>query len=169
MALKELPERNRRSSSQFPEDFIFQLLPKRPRNALLWGRKLRLQVERQRKLPNVLYGKRSFNWWNKNKKIMIIGAAVFFLLTLLFYFFPPKKINSFYGYRTFASKRNPKNWETANKISSRALLVVSSIMLLEAILFSIYFDKSFERIILITLILGLAITFFITERRIRRV
>jgi uncharacterized membrane protein len=99
---------------------------------------------------------------------MIIGAAVFFIIMLLFYFFPPKKINSFYGYRTFASKRNQKNWDTANKVSSRALLIVSVIMLLEAILFSIYLNKSFERIVLMTLILGLAITFFITERKIRR-
>jgi uncharacterized membrane protein len=99
---------------------------------------------------------------------MIIGTAVFFTVALLFYFFPPKKINSFYGYRTFASKRNQKNWDTANKVSSRALLIVSSIMLVEAIVFSVYFDKSFERFTLITLILGLTITFFITERSIRR-
>lgn len=100
---------------------------------------------------------------------MVIGTTVFFLITLLFYLFPPKKINSFYGYRTLTSKRSLKHWEMANKVSAKALLAVAGIMLIEAVLLSVYTDKSYERIILMTFVIGLAITFFITERKIRRI
>ncbi len=99
---------------------------------------------------------------------MILGTTFFFLIMLLFYLFPPKKINSFYGYRTMASKKSIKHWEVANKVSSKLLLVVAGVMLVEGIVFSTYFDKNFEKITLMTLVIGLTITFFITERRIRR-
>lgn len=57
----------------------------------------------------------------------------------------------------------------ANKVSAKALLAVAGIMLIEAVLLSVYTDKSYERIILMTFVIGLAITFFITERKIRRI
>lgn len=51
MALKELSERHRRSSSQFPEDFIFQLLPKDQGTRFFEVANCDFQLM-QRKLPN---------------------------------------------------------------------------------------------------------------------
>jgi len=44
-----------------------------------------------------------------------LGYCAFMLvLSIIFYKFPPKKINNFYGYRTFRSKKNQDVWTASN-------------------------------------------------------
>ena len=53
-----------------------------------------------------------------------INESLFFLvISLLYYFFKPKKINSFFGYRTYQSKKNQKNWTIANTLASIIFLI----------------------------------------------
>ena len=65
------------------------------------------------------------------KKIIImfgngITESLFFLvISLVYYFFNPKEINSFFGYRTYQSKKNLKNWTLANTLASMIFLVGS--------------------------------------------
>lgn len=48
--------------------------------------------------------------------------------------FPPKEINSLYGYRTPRSKKNQANWDFANALSNRLLLLLSHGYLIIALL-----------------------------------
>jgi uncharacterized membrane protein len=53
-----------------------------------------------------------------------ITESLFFLvISLLYYFFKPKKINLFFGYRTYQSKKSQKNWTIANTIASIIFLM----------------------------------------------
>ncbi len=53
----------------------------------------------------------------------ITESLLFLVISLLYYFFKPKKINNFFGYRTYQSKKNQKNWTIANTIASIIFLV----------------------------------------------
>ncbi|WP_106767912.1 SdpI family protein [Paenibacillus faecalis] len=54
--------------------------------------------------------------------ILFISGAVLFL-------FPPKKINAFYGYRTYSSMKNEWTWKTANRYGSQLMMIFGSILL----------------------------------------
>ena len=59
------------------------------------------------------------------EKTLII-ISIFFISGLVFYLFPPKKINNFYGYRTYLSKKNNETWLLANRNSALYLLILSA-------------------------------------------
>jgi uncharacterized membrane protein len=61
------------------------------------------------------------------QKIALIAVGGTYLLMLLlslyFIYYPPKGINSLYGYRTFRSMKNQENWNFANKLSAKYMLI----------------------------------------------
>jgi uncharacterized membrane protein len=57
---------------------------------------------------------------------IIIGSSLW-PFVVYFKLFPPKKINNFYGYRTKSSMKDQESWDTANRYSANALLVVALI------------------------------------------
>jgi uncharacterized membrane protein len=48
----------------------------------------------------------------------MVSSLLLLIIGVVFKQFPPKKINSFYGYRTNASKKNNKTWKFANNYSA---------------------------------------------------
>ena len=60
--------------------------------------------------------------------IMIL--VVFSAGGLILYFFPPKKINSIYGYRTPRSMKNQSNWDFAQKLGGKFMLIFGFIIFL---------------------------------------
>lgn len=44
-------------------------------------------------------------------------------------FFPPKKIDSLYGYRTPRSMKNQENWDFAQKMAARTMIIFAFIFL----------------------------------------
>lgn len=60
--------------------------------------------------------------------------GLLFLLSIIFWKFPPKKINKFYGYRTFKAIQNLDIWNFANTIFNKNLLLYSGISFLGAML-----------------------------------
>ncbi len=75
------------------------------------------------------------------KEIIILSAILFtsiILIPLFFVVWPPKKINGLYGYRTPRSMKNQKNWDAAQRYSSRLLLkfsIISFLLFLILLLF----------------------------------
>ena len=60
----------------------------------------------------------------------IIILVVFSAGGLILYFFPPKKINSIYGYRTPRSMKNQSNWDFAQKLGGKFMLIFGFIIFL---------------------------------------
>lgn len=59
-----------------------------------------------------------------------------FLLTgLILYLFPPKKINGIYGYRTPRSMKNQENWDYAQKLGGKYMMLFGGIIFIAQTLF----------------------------------
>lgn len=93
---------------------------------------------------------------------------VFFLISLMYYVFPPKKINSFYGFRTFRSKENLTNWNFANNLASRCLLAFSVFNILAFFIIR-YFNGNLESIIVISIILELVIVLLYVNYKLKKI
>lgn len=52
----------------------------------------------------------------------------FLLAGLILYLFPPKKINRFYGYRTPRSMKNQTNWDYAQKLGAKYMMLFGGII-----------------------------------------
>lgn len=74
----------------------------------------------------------------------IIILVVFSAGGLILYFFPPKKINSIYGYRTPRSMKNQSNWDFAQKLGGKFMLIFGFIIFLIQITVG-YFISGYTR------------------------
>lgn len=74
----------------------------------------------------------------------IIILVVFSAGGLILYFFPPKKINSIYGYRTPRSIKNQSNWDFAQKLGGKFMLIFGFIIFLIQITVG-YFISGYTR------------------------
>ncbi|WP_442264632.1 SdpI family protein [Tenacibaculum sp. ZS6-P6] len=93
--------------------------------------------------------------------------GLLFLFSLIFHFFPPKKINSFYGYRTFRTMQNQKIWDFANGYFNKQFLLYSGISFLGAIaLVFINPELSWQPMVL--LVLCLAVSVVKTEQELNK-
>jgi uncharacterized membrane protein len=72
---------------------------------------------------------------------------------LFFYLKPPAKINGLYGYRTGKSQKNQANWDFANKIAAKYMLVSPNIALVVAMLV-FYFLKDHLSIVALVLLIN---------------
>jgi uncharacterized membrane protein len=62
---------------------------------------------------------------------VIGGMYGFFTLVSLFLIFcPPRKVNSNYGYRSGSSGKDQANWDFANRLAPRIMLLISNIALI---------------------------------------
>ena len=73
-----------------------------------------------------------------------IILVVFSAGGLILYFFPPKKINSIYGYRTPRSMKNQSNWDFAQKLGGKFMLIFGFIIFLIQITVG-YFISGYTR------------------------
>jgi uncharacterized membrane protein len=74
----------------------------------------------------------------------IIILVAFSAGGLILYFFPPKKINSIYGYRTPRSMKNQSNWDFAQKLGGKFMLIFGFIIFLIQITVG-YFISGYTR------------------------
>lgn len=91
----------------------------------------------------------------------ILLGLILFMAGLVLYMFPPKRINSFYGYRTYNSMKNIENWKTANQISSKLLMLIGLVLSMVG-----YFTSPIWA--LVTLIPLIWILFLLVEWRISK-
>lgn len=95
---------------------------------------------------------------------IIISGTLSGILTIVFlitHFKPPKKINMFYGYRTTLSMKNERNWNYANKLSTKLLPLATFIYTLVIMLKTILlrYDISFLTDVLLSAFLLLPLVF----------
>lgn len=100
--------------------------------------------------------------------VFLAPSLIFFLIWLLWRFLPAKKINMFYGYRTFQSMKNQTMWDAAQRYSSLLFRKMSLVMLVIGIIQMILF-----RVEVLWFSLGAAIgvvyVLISTERYLKRV
>lgn len=66
--------------------------------------------------------------------IFLVIGSIFFLIGFVFLILPSKKINFIYGYRSYLAKQNERNWQYAQKISTRYFLLFGGVMALIGLL-----------------------------------
>jgi len=98
----------------------------------------------------------------------IFLVLVFFTLGLLL-FNNPGKINSAFGYRTFASKRNQDTWDEANMYAGKCMMLCGIMLIVVLVIVDFFFNnvlKMFAMLGAFSLVSLLCVLFF-TERRLK--
>ncbi|MFV0557999.1 MAG: SdpI family protein [Enterococcus sp.] len=57
---------------------------------------------------------------------LYVGCILLFF-GVLFKIFPSRKVNPYYGYRSYVAKKNQKNWQYAQKISANFCLLLGGL------------------------------------------
>ncbi len=104
---------------------------------------------------------------NESAVFPLILGLILILVGIIFVYCPPKGINYLYGYRTFKSMKNEENWNVAQKLSSRYLLVLGIVILVFGVLvyFNNWNETSTAIITFILLVGGILIQFYLIEKR----
>ena len=85
--------------------------------------------------------------------------------------FPPRKINGIYGYRTNRSMKNQTNWIAANKLASFIFVIGSGILVVQRMVFLVFFPHSLKLNALsfiATLLIVAILTIVITEKQLKK-
>lgn len=90
--------------------------------------------------------------------------GLLFLLSVIFWKFPPKKINNFYGYRTFKAMQNQDIWDFANTNFNKSLLFYSGISLLGGLLLAQFSAKEISWEPMVLVMLSILVSIIKTER-----
>ena len=99
---------------------------------------------------------------------MSIILSIFLLFNICWKLFPSKKINYLYGYQLGSAKKSLEHWKVANKYASSYCIILYVFM----ITLSLVFDNAElnTRIpILIILIGGLFLVYFLVEKKLKNV
>ena len=99
-----------------------------------------------------------------------LTGAIFIMAGLVMLIFPPKKINNLYGYRTQRSMRTIENWNFAQRLCAKLLLIAGSLLSLigiGGIVFGLN-EKIIDSFGLISMIIFAIILIIITEIRIKK-
>jgi len=81
--------------------------------------------------------------------------------------FPPKKPNFYYGYQLGSARRSLEHWKLANNYAANYLILLYSVLITMSAVFN-YIEFDGGILILVTLIIGLIITYFLIERKLER-
>jgi uncharacterized membrane protein len=100
--------------------------------------------------------------------IFLVPSVIFFLIWLLWRFVPAKKINMFYGYRTFQSMKNQTMWDAAQRYSSQLFRKMSLVILVVGIIQMAVFRVEVLWFSLVAVI-GVVFVLIATERYLKRV
>lgn len=106
--------------------------------------------------------------------ISVLLFVIYLITGLISYYFPAKKVNSFYGYRTPRSQKNQANWDYAQKMSSKVLIVFAFINLIALCLLSlilIHFQIAIDSIIpfqMILMVMLAIVMLIICERKLEK-
>ncbi|MBL7788333.1 MAG: SdpI family protein [Chitinophagales bacterium] len=103
--------------------------------------------------------------------IAVLVFVIFLIAGLISYCFPSKNINSYYGYRTPRSQKNQTNWDFAQKMSGKVVIVFAFIQLILLSLLSlilIHFQIAIDSIIpfqMILMVMLAIVMLIICERK----
>ena len=89
-------------------------------------------------------------------------------LGLITKYFPPKKPNNLYGYRTTRSMKNQDVWDFANKFSANTFIVSGIVMTIISLLTWQLNEENFALVNLFSLLFGLVISIYLTERELKK-
>ncbi len=70
--------------------------------------------------------------------IPFITGLVFIITGIILFRFPPKKINGFYGYRTFSSMKSQERWDFAQLYAAKELIKSGIILTILSLIGWIY-------------------------------
>ncbi len=70
--------------------------------------------------------------------IPALTSLIFMLAGLIWTKYPPKKINGFYGYRTFSSMKNQERWDFAQKYASKEIIRMGFLLGLSSLIGQVY-------------------------------
>lgn len=87
-----------------------------------------------------------------NHPLFIVTSLVgltFIITGVIMLKFPPKKINSFYGYRTFSSMKSKERWDFAQNYSAKEMIKLGAILTLSGLLGLIYQPSASKTTIII--------------------
>ena len=99
----------------------------------------------------------------------LLDPGFLLIISVIYYFFKPKKINSFFGYRTQKSTKNINNWNLANNISSKLLLIYSiCIFVVSAVLLIVNQEKYIYSTFIISFLCFVAFLIFYVEKRLSK-
>ncbi len=103
------------------------------------------------------------------KFAQLLISIILLIAGLMLKITPPQKINTVFGYRTSLSMSNHESWKLGNRISAN-ILIFGSLFLIMINVVS-FFVKSNEILLtavyLASVIVVLALTFLITQKRLK--
>lgn len=92
--------------------------------------------------------------------------GLLFLLSIIFWKFPPKKINNFYGYRTFKAMQNQDIWDFANSNFNKTLLLYAGFSFLGGLVLAQFSAKVITWEPMVLVMLAVIVSIIKTERAI---
>ncbi|MFT3918309.1 SdpI family protein [Cloacibacterium sp.] len=99
----------------------------------------------------------------------LLDPSFLLIISIVFYIFKPKNINSFFGYRTQKSTKNVNNWNLANNISSKLLLIYSiCIFVVSAVLLIANQEKYIYSTFIISFLCFVAFLIFYVEKKLSK-
>jgi len=99
---------------------------------------------------------------------MLIPISISILVIgVIFKLFPPRKINGFYGYRTWTSMKNIKSWNYAQKIGAYSFIIVGLVDFILGIIFMLFNNKNYT-IEMTIFLLSFVIMFVVDEIKIKK-
>ncbi len=90
--------------------------------------------------------------------------GLLFLLSIIFWKFPPKKINNFYGYRTYRTTQNEEVWNFANTTFNKSFLKYSSMSFIAGLLLAFITSDSLSWQPMLLVILTILVCVIQTEK-----
>jgi len=102
---------------------------------------------------------------------LILTSVLILITSLIYMIFPPRKINGIYGYRTNRSMKNQTNWIAANKLASFIFVIGSGILVVQRMVFLVFFPHSLKLNALsfiATLLIVAILTIVITEKQLKK-
>ena len=102
--------------------------------------------------------------------VLIFVVLIFFSAGLSIYN-NPRVLNSFYGYRTHASKRNQDTWDEANIYAGKCIMTFCILIILSLIVTNIVTNNVYTllKTLLISSLISLGCVLFLTENRLKQV
>ena len=90
--------------------------------------------------------------------------GLLFLLSIIFWKFPPRKINNWYGYRTFKAMQNEDIWNFANNTFNKNLLMYAGFSCIAGMVFASFSIKELTWQPMVLAMLSIVVSIIKTER-----
>ena len=102
--------------------------------------------------------------------IPVISGVSIIVVGAIMYYFPPKKINPFYGYRTYNSMQSQAKWDFAQVYMSKEMIIWGLVLVFCAVPGLFYTSNSLLDIFvgLLYIAVCVGIPFFRTETQLKK-